>query len=85
MRILKVDLNLVLDLIGCGEDYGFDNSILLEAFAEMMDYKLSDEEIEECSSCFLSEEAKKQGYSREDYETSKTKLTHFRKQYCKVE
>jgi len=77
---IQVRKGLILELIAVAEDYGWNNPALISGFAEMIDYKLSNEEIEIHSRKVEAMD----GYSEEDYEDVKGKLQAFKKQYCDV-
>jgi len=79
MRIIRTSLNNVLSLISCAVDYGFDDIILFEALADMLDNNLSDQEIEVYAKHIESLE----GYSKKDYKEIKDRLIDFRNNYCK--
>ena len=78
MRIIKTNLKNILDLIACAGDYGFEDDVLFDAFREMLDSKLTNEEIETHA---RSVEAMK-GYGKEDYEEIKERLKGFKNKYC---
>ena len=79
MRIIKTNLENILSLITCAADYGFENDILFDAFREMINGKLTNEEIEIYS---RSVEAM-DGYNEEDYKVIKSILKRFKNEYCK--
>ena len=81
-RILEIKLDDILELICCADDYGYRNDVLFEAFSLLLT-TLSDEEIENYASTFLSDESKKDGFSEEDYESSKKILLEFRNEYLR--
>lgn len=83
MRELTTTLDNILDLINCAEDYGFYDDVLLCAFANLMKYQLSDEEIENYAKIFLTPEYTKKGYSEEDYEAAIERLKEFKTTYIK--
>jgi len=76
---IKTSLANILSLISCAEDYGFRNDVLFEAFAEMLEYKLENEDIERYAMSVKMQD----GYTQEDYDTIKKKLTDFQEEYCK--
>lgn len=78
MRILKTTLETILDLIVCSSHYGFENDILFDAFREMLDSKLTQEEIE----TYAKSVEDIQGYSEEDYQAIKKLLKNFKNKYC---
>jgi len=79
MRIIRTSLNNVLFLISCAVDYGFDDIILFESLADMLDNNLSDQEIEVYAKHIESLEV----YSKKDYKEIKDRLIDFRNNYCK--
>lgn len=78
-RELKTDLENILSLIACAEDYGFKNNVLFDYFRELLDGKLTEEEIEWYARTVESED----GYDEEDYEAVKEQLDEFKDRYCK--
>ena len=76
-RELKIELFDILELISCAEDWGFVHDVLFDAFAEMLEYPLSDEDIESYS---RSIEALK-GYGAEAYKQTRSRLIEFKKKY----
>ncbi len=82
MRTLQVPIKIVLELIAIADYSGYDHqSILMDAFADMLDNQLSDEEIETHCQWFLSPEAKEKGYGPEDYDNVMETLTNYRDEY----
>lgn len=78
-RIITTNLNNILSIIACAQNYGFSGmDVLFDAFSEMMGYKLTNKEIEAYSKSVLSEE----GYTREDYREIKERLLEFKEKYC---
>jgi hypothetical protein len=78
MRIIKTTLENILDLITCASDYGFEDDVLFDSFREMLDSKLTNEEIETYSRSVEAME----GYNEEDYEEVKERLRGFKNKYC---
>ena len=78
MRKIETTLENILSLIYVADDYGWNKNILMDAFAEMLGYKLSFEEIEIEAQSILKEK----GYGQEDYEHIKSKLTEFKEEFC---
>lgn len=78
MRDVTVNLEELLSLIHCAEDY---KSVFYSAIAGMAVY-VTDEEIEAYGQTFLTEEARSQGYSEEDYESAIDTVTEWRDKYC---
>ena len=78
MRIIKTTLENILSLIACASDYGFEDDVLFDAFGEMLDGKLTNEEIENYSRSVEAME----GYNEEDYEAVKEQLKDFKNKYC---
>lgn len=77
-REIKTDLENILSLIACARDYGFEDDVLFDAFKEMLEGKLSEEEIEWYARLVESED----GYTEEDYEAIKERLKDFKNKYC---
>ena len=78
MRIIKTTLENILSLIACASDYGFENDVLFDAFREMLDGKLTNEEIETYARSVEAME----GFTNEDYEEIKERLKGFKNKYC---
>lgn len=78
MRIIKTNLETILDLIACASDYGFKDDVLFDSFREMLDSKLTNEEIE----TYARSVEDMEGYSEEDYEAIKERLKGFKNKYC---
>ena len=78
MRIIKTTLENILDLISCAVDYGFEKDVLFDAFREMLDSKLTNEEIETYARGVEAME----GYNEEDYEEIRERLADFKNKYC---
>ena len=78
MRIIKTTLENILSLIACASDYGFEDNVLFDAFREMLDSKLTNEEIETYARSVEAME----GYGQEDYEAIKERLKDFKNKYC---
>ena len=78
MRIIKTTLENILSLIACSSDYGFEDDVLFDAFREMLDSKLTNEEIE----TYARSVGAMEGYGEEDYEEIKERLKHFKNKYC---
>ena len=77
-RQVTTDLEMILSLISCASDYGFEDDVLFDAFRKMLGSKLTDKEIEWYAKSIEEEE----GYGREDYEAIKKRLESFRDKYC---
>jgi len=78
MRIIKTNLENILSLISCASDYGFEDDVLFDAFREMLEGKLTNEEIEKYARSVEAED----GYDEEDYEAIKERLKDFKNKYC---
>jgi len=78
MRIIKTTLENILSLIACASDYGFEDDVLFDAFREMLDSKISNEEIETYARSVEAME----GYGEEDYDAIKERLKDFKNKYC---
>jgi hypothetical protein len=77
-RKIKTDLENILSLIACASDYGFADDVLFDAFREMLNSKLTYEEIEWYARLIES----KEGYTQEDYKSIKESLEGFKNKYC---
>jgi hypothetical protein len=77
-REIKTDLENILSLIACAEDYGFNKDVLFDAFRDMLDCKLTDDEIEWYAISVKNTE----GYGQEDYDAIKETLEYFKNKYC---
>jgi hypothetical protein len=77
-REIKIRLGDILSLIACAADYGFEDNVLFDAFRQMLDSKLTNEEIETYARSVEAME----GYSKEDYEAIKERLKYFKNKYC---
>ena len=78
MRIVKTTLENILSLISSARDYGFEDDVLFDAFREMLDSKLTDEEIETYARSVEAIE----GCDEENYEEVKERLNAFKDKYC---
>ena len=67
----------VFSMISCAEDYGHNTSIVMGFLAELLDNKLSDEEIFEYGETFLEYE----GYGAEDQKRVIEQLQIFKEGY----
>lgn len=76
---IETTLDNILDLINVAETYGFYNDVLLDAFAEMMGYRLADQDIER----FARSIQKEKDCTIEDYRSTAKNLLEFKKKYCK--
>lgn len=81
-KLNSVTLFDILELIFSAEDFGYANDVLFASFAKWLDNKLSDEDIEEYGKTFLTQEAKDDGYTEEDYDNAISTLKKFRSDYC---
>ena len=77
-REIKTDLENILSLIACAIDYGFERDVLFDAFREMLDSKLTQEEIE----WYARSVEELDGYNEEDYEAIKERLECLKNKYC---
>jgi divalent metal cation (Fe/Co/Zn/Cd) transporter len=77
MRQLTTPLDNILSLIHCADTYGHNNGVMMDAFAGLMDRKLSQEEIE----AYAKELSEEEGYGQEDYDDAVETLTRFKKKY----
>jgi len=81
-RKIETDLETILDLVNCAEDYGFRDDVLFTVFRDMTGW-VTDEEIKAYADRFLTPEFRAQRYSEEDAESSTLRLTEWRDRYCK--
>ena len=79
MRILKIELYEILDLINAVDTYGYKDDVLFTSFRDFMDRKLSDDEIEG----YLKEYLKDPDYGEEDREEAREILQEFKQKYIK--
>lgn len=75
MREIKAPLNDILSLVMCVE---VENDFLLEGFAELIGYTLSESEI----TTYAEEVKNTEGYSVLDYEDVRQHLRDFKTKYC---
>ena len=74
---IRVDLDDLLSLIACAEDYGFGHPILMDAFRSWL-APITDAEIEAYAATFLTDERRAQGYGEEDAVEVVERLRAFR-------
>jgi hypothetical protein len=79
-REIITDLNNILSHVACAIDYGYYDDVLMTDFANLTGF-VTDNEINWY--CTDTEENKKQGYTQEDYEQWKERITEWRDKYCK--
>ena len=77
-RQVSVEVDTILSLISCAEDYGFEDDVLFDAFSTMLN-TLSDKEIETYARTVEAEG----GYGAEDYIVIKGTLNRFKNKYYK--
>ena len=77
-REIKTYLENILSLIACARDYRFEDDVLFDAFREMLDSKLTEEEIEWYARSVEAED----GCGEEDYEAIKERFEGFKNKYC---
>jgi len=77
IRLVSATLDDILSLVSCAEDYGFSHPILLGAFRNIIDGRLSNQEIEN----YARGVADKDGYGEEDYIEIKMRLKDFKQKY----
>ena len=78
-RELTTTLENILSLISVADDYGFHQSVLLDAFADMMDRKLSEDEIQAYAASVLLDP----DYGEADYDSIIEVLTEFKDRYIR--
>ena len=76
-RKIETDLNNILSLISCARTYGFEDDILFDAFADMINKSLSYEEIEYYAKSVLNDNQ----YSEDDYYQILERLHEFKIKY----
>ncbi len=76
MRKIEIDLDDILELVNCAEDYGFANDVLLNAFASFT-VEVTDEEIKSYATKLMEED----GYGQEDYDEAIEVLTTWRDRF----
>jgi hypothetical protein len=81
MRTIAANLEDLLSLIHCAEDYGYNRSVFYGSIGDIVEY-VTDDEIEEYAQTFLTQEARSQGYNEEDYDSAIDTLTEWRDRYC---
>lgn len=81
---MKRKPNAVLSFVDCldYDDYSDLLDEVLTFAAEMLDFKLTNDEIESYASWYLTVDAEEQGYSKENYDETVIKLQDFAKDYC---
>ena len=72
-----VSKDLILDLISSSVDYGFDDDVLMSAFAEMLGHSLSDEAIK----IYAKSVEATEGYTEEDYVCIRDRLMRFKRSH----
>ncbi len=80
-RPITTDLHTVLSLVNCAGGYGFDDSVLFDAFGEMTGW-VTDAEIAEFAALFVTPEYLKDGYTDEDQAEALVTVTEWRDKYC---
>lgn len=77
---VNVDLDDLLSLIACADDYGYGNPVLMDAFRSWST-PITDEEIEAYAASFLTDEQRARGYGEEDADEARTRLRDFRARF----
>lgn len=80
-RLVNTSLSEILSLVSCGRDYGFEDEVLFDAFAEWTGW-VKDYEIDEYVAWYVSPEAAEQGYTQEDADEIAERLVEWRGRYC---
>ena len=80
-RLVNTPLSEILSLVSCGRDYGFEDEVLFDAFAEWTGW-VKDAEIDEYVAWYVSPEASEQGYTQEDADEIAERLVEWRRRYC---
>ena len=81
-REIKTDLENILSHVSCAIDYGYYDDVLMCDFAKLTGH-VTDEEINWY--CSETKENKEQGYTQEDYDIWKGRITEWRDKYCDKE
>lgn len=81
-RTVSIEVNEIIDLMCCAEDYGYDDPVLMDAFYDWVS-PLTDERIEEYARSFLAENRQQQGYTEEDADSARRRLRDIRARYRK--
>lgn len=84
---VKISLTKVLKIIEFMEAFKEDEAAedIYLKLAAMLNFKLTDSEIEEFANWYLSKEANEIGYDKDNYDNAKDILESFRFIYCKTE
>lgn len=80
-RTIPIKVSDILSLVNCAESYGFNDDVLMSTFAEWCGY-VSNTDIEQYATWFLSLQAAERGYTEEDYDCAIDQLTAWRDRYC---
>lgn len=80
-RKIETDLDNILDLIACADDYGHNNQVLMVSLAEITGY-VTDKEINDYAAWYLTDEGRADGYSEEDVDSTTESLKNWRNRYC---
>ena len=78
---IKISIRSILDLIVFGDKININNDRFYEKLANLLQNSLSDQEINEYASFYLSKEAELKGYTKEDYEICVDILEEFKKDF----
>ena len=81
MREITTTLDNILSLIACAQDYGFEDNVLFDAFAEMIGRQLSHAEI----IAFADAVSKEPRYGPEDEWKIRRRLIEFKVGYCPID
>lgn len=78
MRTVTVEVNSILDLVNCSEDYGFSDDVFLSAMYDFCG-EVSDQDIIGYAQTLTDED----GYSVEDRREACDRLSQWRKKHLK--
>jgi len=81
-RVIETDLESTLSHIISSFDYGYSDDVLMSDYAYLTGYVTDDEINWYCSE---TEDNKSQGYTQEDYDKWKERITEWRDKYCTEE
>lgn len=75
---VTVELDDILSLIHCAQDYGHGNAVFMDAMAGMLGRELSDDEILAYADDYITPESRSRGYSEEDRASAIEALREFK-------
>ncbi len=81
-RPVVTDLQNILSLVVCAEDYGYGDDVFMDAIAGLVGRWVTDEEVEGYVSQFITPEFVTRGYGEEDAEVKRGIIIRWRDTYC---